>query len=212
MGEETYRRDEGGLGALEAPRERHPGLHHLIREGGGVSVVEDLRRPPQHRQDVPQNPSCHPACRARAAPPLLQPQYEYRGLRHGHHRRHRLHRCHLFPFLSSRSRAFCRGWPSHAAAHDGCNAFRLPPLPIVDHARTGPASGNLQVFRLAWRCKLSWPEERLLWVVDGEDGCYEHVKRVGARGRVGEDGERSFLMEPHVPRGQGVRETETKGS
>ena len=137
MGEETYRRDEGGLGALEAPRERHPGLHHLIREGGGVSVVEDLRRPPQHRQDVPQNPSCHPACRARAAPPLLQPQYEYRGLRHGHHRRHRLHRCHLFPFLSSRSRAFCRGWPSHAAAHDGCNAFRLPPPPHCG-SRTRP--------------------------------------------------------------------------
>merc|ERR1719181_270973 len=35
---------------------------------------------------------------------------------------------------------------------------------------------------------------------------------VAADGRVGEDGERSFLMEPNVPRGQGVRETETKGS
>ena len=167
----SYRRDEGGLGALEAPRERHPGLHDLIREGGGVSVVEDLRRPPQHRHDVPENPSCHPACRARAAPPLLQPEDEHRGLRHLHRRRHRLRRCHLFPFLSSRSRAFCRGWPSHPSPMMG-NAFRLPPH-VVGHAR--PA-GRPEIFRnvsdwirLAWKgASCRGPEGS--WVVDGEDG------------------------------------------
>ena len=165
--EETYRRDEGGLGALEAPRERHPRLHDLVREGGGVSVVEDLRRPPQHRQDVPENPSCH-------LPVALALLLHCLSLRTSTAACGILSIV-LIVFAVAISFPFCRLGPEHSAEPGPLMpspmvfiAFRL----VTDHAPARPP----EIFkfsdwiRLAWKVQAVVARRSLLWVVDGEDG------------------------------------------